>query len=111
MDYCWGGLVDMTKDRFPRAGEADGVHFAMGYSGHGAQIATHMGEIVADQILGRARTNPWSSLPGPPSPATSVNPGSCRSSGLTTSSRTRSGEGQICVMKLKRAGAEPAFLL
>ncbi|MEH0074596.1 FAD-binding oxidoreductase [Pannonibacter sp. Pt2] len=68
VDYCWGGLVDMTKDRFPRAGEADGVHFAMGYSGHGAQIATHMGEIVADQILGRARTNPWSSLPWPAIP-------------------------------------------
>lgn len=68
VDYCWGGLVDMTKDRFPRAGEADGVHFAMGYSGHGAQIATHMGEIVADQILGHARTNPWSSLPWPAIP-------------------------------------------
>ncbi|ALV27771.1 NAD(P)/FAD-dependent oxidoreductase [Pannonibacter phragmitetus] len=68
VDYCWGGLVDMTKDRFPRAGEADGVHFAMGYSGHGAQIATHMGEIIADQILGRTRTNPWSSLPWPAIP-------------------------------------------
>lgn len=68
VDYCWGGLVDMTKDRFPRAGEADGVHFAMGYSGHGAQIATHMGEIIADQILGRTRNNPWSSLPWPAIP-------------------------------------------
>ncbi len=68
VDYCWGGLVDMTKDRFPRAGEADGVYFAMGYSGHGAQIATHMGEIIADQILGRARTNPWASLPWPAIP-------------------------------------------
>lgn len=68
VDYCWGGLVDMTKDRFPRAGEADGVYFSMGYSGHGAQIATHMGEIIADQILGRARTNPWASLPWPAIP-------------------------------------------
>ena len=24
IDYCWGGLVGMTRDRFPRAGEADG---------------------------------------------------------------------------------------
>lgn len=68
VDYCWGGLVDMTKDRFPRAGEADGVHFAMGYSGHGAQIATHMGEFVAEQILGRARNNPWAELPWPAIP-------------------------------------------
>jgi glycine/D-amino acid oxidase-like deaminating enzyme len=63
VEYCWGGLVDMTRDRFPRAGEADGVHFAMGYSGHGAQIATHMGEILADRITGAADRNPWEGLP------------------------------------------------
>lgn len=63
IDYCWGGLVDMTADRFPRAGQADGVWFSMGYSGHGAQIATHMGEIMADRIMGRARANPWEDLP------------------------------------------------
>lgn len=61
--HCWGGLVDMTRDRFPRAGFADGVHYAMGYSGHGAQIATHMGEIMADLMLGRADRNPWADLP------------------------------------------------
>ena len=71
VDYCWGGLVDMTADRFPRAGEADGVTFAMGYSGHGAQIATRMGEVMADRILGRpgadARNEfldlPWGRVP------------------------------------------------
>ena len=68
VDYCWGGLVDMTRDRFPRAGEADGVHFAMGYSGHGAQIATHMGEIIADLMTGRANRNPWADLPWPAVP-------------------------------------------
>jgi len=61
--HCWGGLVDITKDRFPRAGFADGVYFSMGYSGHGAQIATHMGETMADIILGRAQQNPWADLP------------------------------------------------
>jgi glycine/D-amino acid oxidase-like deaminating enzyme len=68
VDHCWGGLVDMTRDRFPRAGEADGVHFAMGYSGHGAQIATHMGEIIADLMTGRANRNPWADLPWPAVP-------------------------------------------
>ena len=63
IEYCWGGLVDMTRDRYPRAGFAEGVHYAMGYSGHGAQIATHMGEIMADQIMGRNRDNPWADLP------------------------------------------------
>jgi glycine/D-amino acid oxidase-like deaminating enzyme len=62
IDYCWGGLVDMTRDRYPRAGEADGLYFAMGYSGHGAQIATHMGEIMAELMTGRANRNPWDGL-------------------------------------------------
>ncbi|SMF31034.1 Glycine/D-amino acid oxidase [Tistlia consotensis] len=65
VDYCWGGLVDMTRDRLPRAGEAEGLHFAMGYSGHGAQIATHMGEVMADLMTRRAVRNPWAGLPWP----------------------------------------------
>jgi glycine/D-amino acid oxidase-like deaminating enzyme len=65
VDYCWGGLVDMTKDRFPRAGFVDGVWFAMGYSGHGAQMSTHMGIIIADAIMGKADRNPVSGLEWP----------------------------------------------
>lgn len=62
IDYCWGGLVDMTKDRYPRAGEAEGLYYAMGYSGHGAQLATHMGEIMADLMTGCINRNPWDGL-------------------------------------------------
>lgn len=43
IDYCWGGIVDMTADRLPRAGEHDGMFYAMGFSGHGAQMSVHMG--------------------------------------------------------------------
>ncbi len=68
IDYCWGGLVDLTRDRFPRAGFADGVYYAMGYSGHGAQIATHLGEIVADLMIGGPDRNPWADLPWPAVP-------------------------------------------
>jgi hypothetical protein len=32
IDYCWGGLVGCTQDRYPRAGTADGVIYGMGYS-------------------------------------------------------------------------------
>ena len=65
VDYCWGGLVDMTKDRFPRAGFVDGTWFAMGYSGHGAQLSTHMGIIIADAIMGKTDRNPLSGLEWP----------------------------------------------
>ncbi|RCS22563.1 FAD-binding oxidoreductase [Phyllobacterium salinisoli] len=69
IDYCWGGLVDMTKDRFPRAGYHDGVWYAMGYSGHGAQLSTHLGMTIADAMLGRPDQNPlkdldWPVVPG-----------------------------------------------
>jgi glycine/D-amino acid oxidase-like deaminating enzyme len=69
IDYCWGGLVDMTRDRYPRAGYQDGVWYAMGYSGHGAQLSTHLGMIMADAMLGREDRNPmrgldWPAVPG-----------------------------------------------
>ena len=59
----------MTQDRFPRAGFADGVWFAMGYSGHGAQLSTQMGIILADAIMGKGDRNPingleWPTIPG-----------------------------------------------
>lgn len=53
----------MTQDRYPRAGQADGLWYAMGYSGHGAQIATHLGQIMADRIMGRDDGNPFADLP------------------------------------------------
>ena len=69
IDYCWGGLVDMTSDRYPRAGCEDGLWYAMGYSGHGAQLSTHLGMIIADAMLGREDRNPikdlhWPAVPG-----------------------------------------------
>ena len=65
IDYCWGGLVDFTKDRYPRAGYRDGIWYAMGYSGHGAQLSTHLGKIIADAMLGRADHNPMKGVDWP----------------------------------------------
>jgi glycine/D-amino acid oxidase-like deaminating enzyme len=59
IDYCWGGLVDMTQDRLPHAGERDGLYYSMGYSGHGTQMSVLMGERMADVMAGDAAANPW----------------------------------------------------
>lgn len=59
LDYCWGGLVDMTRDRLPHAGERDGLFYAMGYSGHGVQMSVHMGQQMALVLAGRPEANPW----------------------------------------------------
>jgi glycine/D-amino acid oxidase-like deaminating enzyme len=69
IDYCWGGLVDMTADRLPRAGEHQGLYFSMGYSGHGVQMSVHMGEVMADVMNGNVERNPWRELQWPAIPA------------------------------------------
>ncbi len=68
LDYCWGGTVDMSADRLPRAGEKNGLYYAMGYSGHGAQMAVHMGDIMAQVMGGNAEANPWRDLSWPAVP-------------------------------------------
>jgi glycine/D-amino acid oxidase-like deaminating enzyme len=68
IDYCWGGLVDMTADRLPRAGQRDGVFYSLGYSGHGVQMSVHMGELMADIMAGKVEANPWRELDWPAIP-------------------------------------------
>lgn len=60
IDYCWGGLVDMTLDRMVKAGESDGVFYSMGYAGHGVQMATYMGRQMAEYMSGVPEANVWS---------------------------------------------------
>ncbi len=68
IDYCWGGMVDMTADRLPRAGEREGLFYSMGYSGHGTQMATHMGQIMAQVMDGNTSVNPWGDFEWPAIP-------------------------------------------
>jgi glycine/D-amino acid oxidase-like deaminating enzyme len=69
IDYCWGGIIDLTQDRMPRAGEHRGLFYAMGYSGHGVQMSVHMGQQMARIMGGEANANPfgfmdWKAIPG-----------------------------------------------
>ncbi|NBS00570.1 MAG: FAD-binding oxidoreductase [Rhizobiales bacterium] len=68
IDYCWGGLVDMTKDRLPRAGTYESMSFATGFSGHGVQMSTYMGDLMARQIAGDDVLNPWRDIDWPAVP-------------------------------------------
>ncbi len=68
IDYCWGGMVDMTPNRLPRAGARHGVYYSMGYSGHGTQMATLMGTLMAEIMDGRADLNPWKDFDWPAIP-------------------------------------------
>lgn len=59
IEYCWGGLVDMTQDRLPHAGERDGLWYATGYSGHGTQMSVLMGQRMSAVMAGDGAANPW----------------------------------------------------
>jgi gamma-glutamylputrescine oxidase len=48
IDYRWSGLVAMTMDQLPHAGELDdGVFFAAGYNGTGVAMSTFLGRQLA----------------------------------------------------------------
>lgn len=68
IQHRWGGAIDLTQDRLPRAGEHDGLYYAMGYSGHGVQMATHMGGQMAKVMGGDMSANPFADLPWPAIP-------------------------------------------
>lgn len=68
VDHVWGGMVDLTADRLPRAGEHDGLFYAMGYSGHGVQMSVYMGQQMARYMDGDSSANPWEGLAWPAIP-------------------------------------------
>ncbi|WP_262071630.1 FAD-binding oxidoreductase [Stenotrophomonas sp. Marseille-Q5258] len=55
MDYVWGGLVDITRNRAPDWGRLDPtVYYAQGFSGHGVAAAGLAGVILAEAIAGQS---------------------------------------------------------
>jgi glycine/D-amino acid oxidase-like deaminating enzyme len=50
VEYAWGGAIDFTFDMLPHAGRLDGIHYALGYAGHGVAMATYLGARMADVI-------------------------------------------------------------
>jgi glycine/D-amino acid oxidase-like deaminating enzyme len=63
IEYAWSGNVCFTPDLLPRAGCLDGLHYALGYAGHGVAMATFLGDVIADVMLGRPDRNPFRGLP------------------------------------------------
>jgi glycine/D-amino acid oxidase-like deaminating enzyme len=50
LEYAWGGNIDFTFDMLPHAGGLDGIHYALGYAGHGVAMATYLGAQIAEAI-------------------------------------------------------------
>jgi glycine/D-amino acid oxidase-like deaminating enzyme len=63
VEYAWGGTLDFAFDMMPHAGQLDGLHYALGYAGHGVAMATYLGTKLGQQIAGEADENPFAGLP------------------------------------------------
>jgi glycine/D-amino acid oxidase-like deaminating enzyme len=57
VEYVWGGTVDFSADRMIHAGQMGGVFYAVGYCGHGVQMATYMGRCMAQVMDGHSEAN------------------------------------------------------
>jgi len=78
IEYVWGGTLDFTFDIMPHAGQLDGLHFSLGYAGHGVGMSTYLGDKVAQSILqgrdegrnedARRDANPFAAIPFPGAP-------------------------------------------
>lgn len=68
VEFVWGGTLDFTFDVMPHSGKIDGMHFALGFAGHGVAAATWMGAKIAAAICGVPDDSPFSriSFPGAP---------------------------------------------
>jgi glycine/D-amino acid oxidase-like deaminating enzyme len=69
IDYAWGGTLDFAFDMMTHAGELDGVHYALGYAGHGVAMGTHLGKTVAEAMLnGNIKEHPFARFNFPNAP-------------------------------------------
>lgn len=62
VDYTWGGLVDLSMDQMVHAGERNGIHYSVGYSGHGVQMATYSGQQIGRKLLGARADLPFADI-------------------------------------------------
>jgi glycine/D-amino acid oxidase-like deaminating enzyme len=62
VEYAWGGNLGFAFDLLPHAGKLDGLHYALGYAGHGVAMATYLGQIMGQTLAGQAVDNPFAKL-------------------------------------------------
>jgi glycine/D-amino acid oxidase-like deaminating enzyme len=74
IEYVWGGTLDFAFDIMPHAGQLDGLHFSLGYAGHGVAMSTYLGDKIAHSILQPQNAkssrdeNPFAQIPFPGAP-------------------------------------------
>jgi glycine/D-amino acid oxidase-like deaminating enzyme len=52
IEYAWSGKVAYPMDHLPHAGRLNGIHYSMGYCGHGVALATYLGGCMGEVLAG-----------------------------------------------------------
>ena len=68
VEHAWGGTLDVAFDMMPHAGAAGGLHYALGYAGHGVAMATYLGTQLGARLAGGQADSPFAGLPFPAAP-------------------------------------------
>ena len=65
LTHSWSGRLGLTFDMLPHIGRIDGVHYALGYNGHGVSIATYLGREIGLLLSGAKSRSPFMDIPHP----------------------------------------------
>lgn len=65
LTHSWTGRLGITFDLMPHIGRVDGIHYALGYGGHGLSIATYVGTEVGKLLAGQISSSPFAEISHP----------------------------------------------
>lgn len=63
--HSWSGQVGSSPDLMPHIGTVDGIHYALGYSGHGVATAVYLGTELAKLLTGEIDRSPFQEISHP----------------------------------------------
>jgi glycine/D-amino acid oxidase-like deaminating enzyme len=61
--HSWTGKLGITFDLMPHIGQTNGIHYALGYGGHGLSIATYLGTEIGLLMTGQKNRSPYEEIP------------------------------------------------
>jgi glycine/D-amino acid oxidase-like deaminating enzyme len=63
--HSWTGKLGLTFDLMPHIGRIDGLHYALGYCGHGVSIASYVGTEAGMLLAGHKTSSPFAEISHP----------------------------------------------
>lgn len=63
LTHSWTGQLGLTFDLMPHIGCINGIHYALGYCGHGVSIASYVGTEVGLLLAGQKKSSPFAEIP------------------------------------------------